>query len=93
VRLGLGYATPARVVDECAAALPVERRAVYLVDSERSPVATALRGAGAPLVARVPRRDDAFLVLGPPPDSALSSSSMAVVPPARCSTRGSHGEL
>jgi hypothetical protein len=62
----LGHDLRARIFDDCAA-VPVARPAVYVLNNERSPAATVLSDAGAPLLARVPRPDGAFLVYGDPP--------------------------
>ncbi|HLZ30378.1 MAG TPA: hypothetical protein VKV73_23910 [Chloroflexota bacterium] len=65
LRFSLGYAIPSRVFDDCGA-IPLEPSAVYLLNSEHTPAAEVLAAAGAPLLGRVPRADDAFLVYGPP---------------------------
>jgi hypothetical protein len=65
LRFSLGYAVPSRLFDDCGE-IPVAASAVYLLNSERTPAAAALAAAGAPLLARVPRHDDTFLIYGPP---------------------------
>jgi hypothetical protein len=65
LRFSLGYGVPSRNFDDCGP-VPLEPNAVYLLDDERSPAATTLTAAGAPLLARVARADGAFVVLGPP---------------------------
>ncbi|HEV7386524.1 MAG TPA: glycosyltransferase family 39 protein, partial [Phenylobacterium sp.] len=65
LRFSLGYRTPSRVFDDCAV-LPVQADAMYLLDDEQSPAARTLADAEAPLLARVPRPDGAFLVYGAP---------------------------
>jgi len=79
LRFALGFETPSRSFDDCAAP-PVEPSAIYLLTRQQSPAAEALMAAGAPVLARVERGLDAFLVLGQPsatpkiePDPALCS--------------------
>jgi hypothetical protein len=62
----LGHDLRVRIFDDCAP-VPVARPAVYVLNNERSPAASVLSDAGAPLLARVPRPDGAFLVYGDPP--------------------------
>jgi hypothetical protein len=50
--------------DDCGD-IPTSPSGVYILNSERSPAAQRLTAAGAPLLARVPRPDDAFLIYGP----------------------------
>jgi hypothetical protein len=65
LRFSLGYAVPSQIFDDCGP-VPTAEGAVYLLDSERSPAATVLPAAGAPLLTRVPRPDDAFVIFGEP---------------------------
>jgi hypothetical protein len=66
VRFSLGHDLRARLFDDCGP-VPVEVQAMYVLNSERRPAASALKAAGAPLLARVPWGDDAFVVYGAPP--------------------------
>jgi hypothetical protein len=65
LRFSLGYDIPARTFDECGT-LPLGASSVYLLSSEQAPAAVALAAAGAPVLARVPRPDGAFVVFGTP---------------------------
>jgi hypothetical protein len=64
LRFSLGYGVPSRLFDDCATSVPVAPNAIYLLNSEHTPAAAALAAGGAPLLARVARPDDAFLVFG-----------------------------
>jgi hypothetical protein len=66
LRFSLGYRIRSRIFDDCGQVL-VADSAIYLLNSERTAAARSLRAAGAPLLARVPRADDAFLVFGSQP--------------------------
>lgn len=89
LRFSLSYAVPSRVFDDCGGVVPLERDAVYLLDSEHSPAATALLAAGSPVLASVRRPDDTSLVLGPAAEAALARSSLAADRPPACGARGS----
>jgi hypothetical protein len=65
VRFGVGYDRRPRMFDDCGD-IPFFNPAIYLLNNERSPAASRLTAAGATLLARVPRPDDAFLIYGPP---------------------------
>jgi hypothetical protein len=75
LRFGLGYAVPSRLFDDCGATVPVSANAIYLLNSEHTPAAGALAAAGAPLLARVARPDDAFLVYGAPLVTTVENGS------------------
>jgi hypothetical protein len=64
VRFSVGYDLRPRMFDDCGD-IPTSPLGVYILNSERSPAAQRLTAAGAPLLARVPRPDDAFLIYGP----------------------------
>jgi hypothetical protein len=74
LRFALGYSAPSRVFDDCGQ-IPVATRAVYLLTSERSPAAASLTAAGAPLLARVARPDDAFVIYGEARDAIPETAS------------------
>jgi hypothetical protein len=74
LRFSLGYSVPSRLFDDCAD-IPTASGAIYLLNSEHTPAAKALSEAGAPLLARVPRPGDAFLILGPPTTSSVNNGS------------------
>jgi hypothetical protein len=84
LRFSLGYAVPSRIFDDCGP-VPVADSAIYLLNSERTPAARSLSAAGAPLLARVARPDDAFVVYGRPrggvPAIADSTPCRASPPP------------
>ena len=65
LRFSLGYTVPSQVFDDCGR-VPASDSAIYLLNSERTSAAASLTAASAPLLARVPRPDDAFLIFGPP---------------------------
>ncbi len=65
LRFSLGYAVPSRVFNDCGQ-VPTLDSAIYLLNSERTSAAVSLSAAGAPLLARLPRADDAFVIYGPP---------------------------
>jgi hypothetical protein len=65
VRFSVGYDLRPRMFDDCGS-VPTLSSGVYVLNSERGPLALRLSAAGAPLLARVPRPDDAFLIYGPP---------------------------
>jgi hypothetical protein len=65
LRFALGHDLRPTIFDDCAE-VPADAQAIYLMDSEGTPAATALTTAGAPLLARVPRSDGAFVVYGQP---------------------------
>ena len=66
LRFSLGYDVPAQVFDDCGQ-VPAAPSAIYLLNSERTSAAVSLTAAGAPVLARIPRADDAFLIFGAPP--------------------------
>jgi hypothetical protein len=77
LRFGVGYGTPSRSFEDCLM-VPYAADAVYLLASEQTPGAQALEGAGAPLLARIPRPGgDAYRVYGalPPGSPSLSVPS------------------
>jgi hypothetical protein len=74
LRFGLGYGVPSRLFDDCAE-IPTDPSAIYLLNSEHTPAAQALLDAGAPLLARVPRPGDAFLVMGQPAAGPVHNGS------------------
>jgi len=65
LRFSLGYDVPSQVFDDCGQ-VPAADSAIYLLNSERTSAAVSLTAAGAPLLARIPRPDDAFLIFGAP---------------------------
>ncbi|MDQ6670247.1 MAG: glycosyltransferase family 39 protein [Chloroflexota bacterium] len=65
LRFSLGYNVPSQAFDDCGE-VPSASSAIYLLNSERTSAAASLNAAGAPLLARLPRPDDAFLIFGPP---------------------------
>ncbi|MGI9145244.1 MAG: hypothetical protein ACR2IK_01630 [Chloroflexota bacterium] len=65
LRFSLGHDVPSSIFDDCAQ-VPSADSAIYLLNSERTSAALALAAAGAPLLARIPRPDDAFLIFGAP---------------------------
>jgi hypothetical protein len=65
LRFSLGYDVPSQIFDDCEQ-VPAADAAIYLLNSERTSAAASLTAAGAPLLARVPRPDGAFLVFGAP---------------------------
>jgi hypothetical protein len=65
LRFSLGYEVPSQIFDDCGP-VPAADSAVYLLNSERTSAAVSLAAAGAPLLARIARPDDAFLVFGAP---------------------------
>jgi hypothetical protein len=65
LRFSLGYDVASQVFDDCGA-VPAADSAIYLLNSERTPAAQSLAAAGAPLLARIQRPDDAFLIFGTP---------------------------
>ena len=66
VRFTMGYQIPASVFDDCVD-LPYNPGAVYVLLSAQTPAAALLPAAGAPLLARVDRPGDAYLVFAAPP--------------------------
>jgi hypothetical protein len=74
LRFSLGYSVHSRIFDDCGQ-VPVADSAIYLLNSERTTAARTLRAAGAPLLARVPRPDDAFLVFGSPPNELPTTAA------------------
>jgi hypothetical protein len=76
LRFALGFETPSRSFDDCATP-PVEANSVYLFTREHSPASDALAAAGAPVLARVPRGDDAFVLLGSPTRELTSRAQCA----------------
>jgi hypothetical protein len=77
LRFTLGFDTPSRSFDDCAAP-PLEGGAVYLFTREHSPASDGLIAAGAPMLARVPRGEDAFIVLGSPTSAPEVQANSAV---------------
>jgi hypothetical protein len=71
LRFSIGHDLRPRVFDDCGD-VPLVNPAIYVLNSEHAPAASALSAAGAPLLARVPRLDDAFLVYGEPPGTIPS---------------------
>ncbi|MBI2756886.1 MAG: hypothetical protein HYX52_09275 [Chloroflexi bacterium] len=64
LRFALGYDVPSRAFEDCLE-VAVEVRPVYLLLSERTPGAAALKDGGAPLLGRVERPGgDAFVIYG-----------------------------
>jgi hypothetical protein len=74
LRFSLGYGTPSRLFDDCGV-IPADPSAVYLLNSEHTPAAASLAAGGAPLLARVPRSDDAFRIYGGPTAPTLEAGS------------------
>jgi hypothetical protein len=74
LRFSLGYGTPSRLFDDCGV-IPADPSAVYLLNSEHTPAAASLAAGGAPLLARVPRSDDAFRIYGGPTASTLEAGN------------------
>jgi hypothetical protein len=74
LRFSLGYGVHSQVFDDCGD-VPAIVSGIYLLSSERTPAAASLSAAGAPLLTRVPRPDDAFLILGPPTSPLTRSTS------------------
>jgi hypothetical protein len=66
LRFTLGFDVPTRTFEDCRE-VPYAPNGIYLLASERTPGAAALAEAGAPLLARVERPGDAFVVYGPSP--------------------------
>jgi hypothetical protein len=67
LRFGVGYASAPQIFDDCGAIPPAGPRDVYLLNSEKTPAAGALAGAGAAVLARLERPNgDAFVIMGPP---------------------------
>jgi hypothetical protein len=64
-RFTMGYETPSRIFDDCRE-VPHVPGAVYLLTSEHTPGAAILPESGAPLLARIERPGDDFLVYGAP---------------------------
>lgn len=69
LRFALGYDVPSRAFEDCRE-VPYAANALYLLSSDHTPGAAALSKAGAPLLARVERPGDAYLVFGPLPSPA-----------------------
>jgi hypothetical protein len=65
LRFALGYATLSRHFDDCDTP-PVAQNAIYLLFREGSPAVDSLAAAGAPLLARIERGEEAYLVYGAP---------------------------
>jgi hypothetical protein len=65
LRFSLGYDVPSQIFDDCGQ-VPAANSAIYLLNSERTSAALSLTTAGAPVLARIPRPDDAFLIFGAP---------------------------
>jgi hypothetical protein len=78
LRFSLGYHVPSLLFDDCGV-VPADPNAIYLLNSEHTPAADDLLAAGSVLLARVPRPDDAFLVVTGP-RSAVASSPSARAP-------------
>jgi hypothetical protein len=72
LRFSLGHDVASRGFDDCGL-VPTAESAIYLLTSERTPAALSLTAAGAPLLARVQRPDDAFLIFGAPVAPLLPS--------------------
>jgi hypothetical protein len=81
LRFSLGYEVPSRLFDDCAD-IPTAPSAIYLLNSEHTPAAQALADAGAPLLARVPRPGDAFLIVGQPATGSVHNGN-ADIPACR----------
>ena len=79
LRFSIGHDLRPQVFDDCAEA-PFHQNAIYLLNSERRPAAAALEHAGAPLLARLPRADDAFLIYGAPSGPVQTSPSTTGCP-------------
>ena len=75
LRFSLGYAVPSQLFDDCGTNVPVAPNAIYLLNSEHTLAAAALTAVGAPLLARVVRPDDAFLVFGAASTPTLDNGS------------------
>jgi hypothetical protein len=73
LRFSIGYQIPATVFDDCVD-LPYVPGAVYVLLSAQTPAATLLPAAGAPLLARVERPGDAYLIFAAPPVPPAISS-------------------
>jgi hypothetical protein len=69
LRFTVGFDVQSRPFEDCRE-VPALANGVYLLSSEHTPGAAALAEAGAPLLARVERPGDAFLVYGPTPSGA-----------------------
>jgi hypothetical protein len=65
LRFSIGYDVPSRLFDDCQQ-LPTGHDVVYLLMRQTTPGAAALAAADAPLLGRVERPGDAYLVFGPP---------------------------
>ncbi len=66
LRFAIGYQLPSQSFDDCRQ-VPYMPDAIYLLTSEQTPGAAVLSGAGAPLLARIPRPGgDAYRIYGPP---------------------------
>jgi len=76
LRFSVGHDLRPHIFDECAT-VPQASPAVYLLNSEHSPAAAELAAARAPLLASVPRPDDAFLVYGDPPGPVQTARTSA----------------
>jgi hypothetical protein len=77
LRFAVGHDRRAVIFNDCAE-VPFDQPGIYLMNSERAPAALALQAAGAPVLARVPRPDDAFVVYGQP------TSPVTVAPTPGC---------
>jgi hypothetical protein len=64
LRFAIGYDVPSRIFDDCRD-LPAGAD-VYLLMRQSTSGAAALQAADAPVLARVERPGDAYLVFGPP---------------------------
>jgi 4-amino-4-deoxy-L-arabinose transferase-like glycosyltransferase len=81
IRFTLGYQTPSRVLDDCQE-LPYVPGAVYVLMSEQTPAGSLLPAAGAPLLTRVPRPGDAYLIYASP-STPPDASSLGTRPEQR----------
>jgi hypothetical protein len=69
LRFTLGFDVPTRTFEDCRE-VPYADNSIYLLASEHTPGAAALADVGAPLLARVERPGDAFVVYGAIPTRA-----------------------
>jgi hypothetical protein len=81
LRFTIGYDVPATVFDDCVD-LPYVPGGVYVLLSQDTPANTLLPAAGAPLLARVPRAGDAYVIYAAPP-TPPATASLASVPQAQ----------
>ena len=72
LRFSIGYERRSRMFDDCGD-IPLVNPAVYVLNSERSPAVSRLTAAGAALLGRVTRPDDAFLIYEAPNGPLVAS--------------------